>query len=125
MALLQACPTQLKDYGSAQTIQQAEKWYRIVHFCHATMKEVLIRLENPCHAEDPPSCLVKTRPSPEKNSPETPCSPTIHTRTPLSVGLGYTLQLVLLLDSVGVAASLGSVDQLLSKAFGNALDVAE
>jgi hypothetical protein len=46
-------------------------------------------------------------------------------RTPLSVGLGYTLQLVLLLDRVGVAASLGSVDELFSKALGNRLDVAE
>jgi hypothetical protein len=46
-------------------------------------------------------------------------------RTPLSVGLGYTLQLILLLDGVGVAASLGSVDELLSKALGNGLDVAE
>ena len=45
--------------------------------------------------------------------------------TPLSVGLGDTLELILLLDGVRVAASLGSVDQLLSKALGNALDVAE
>ena len=43
----------------------------------------------------------------------------------LSVALCYTLQLVLLLDSVRVAASLGSVDQLLSQALGNRLDVAE
>lgn len=43
----------------------------------------------------------------------------------LPVGLGDTLQLVLLLDSVRVAASLGSVDQLLSKALGDRLDVAE
>jgi len=46
-------------------------------------------------------------------------------RTPLSVGLGDTLELILLLDGVRVAATLGSVDQLLSKALGNALDVAE
>ena len=45
--------------------------------------------------------------------------------TPLSVGLGDTLELILLLDGVRVAASLGSVDQLLSKALSNALDVAE
>jgi hypothetical protein len=44
---------------------------------------------------------------------------------PLSVGLGDTLQLVLLLDSIRVAASLSSVDKLLSKALSNALDVAE
>lgn len=43
----------------------------------------------------------------------------------LSVGLGDTLQLVLLLDSVRVAAALGGVDQLLSEALGNRLDVAE
>lgn len=43
----------------------------------------------------------------------------------LSVALGHTLQLVLLLDSVRVAAALGGVDQLLSKALGNRLDVAE
>jgi hypothetical protein len=44
---------------------------------------------------------------------------------PLPIALGHTLQLVLLLDSVGVAATLGSVDQLFSKALGNALDVSE
>jgi hypothetical protein len=43
----------------------------------------------------------------------------------LSVALGHTLQLVLLLDSVRVAGTLGSVDQLLSKALSNGLDVAE
>jgi len=47
------------------------------------------------------------------------------TCTPLSVGLGHTLQLVLLLDRVRVAASLGSVDELFSQALGNRLDVAE
>lgn len=46
-------------------------------------------------------------------------------RTPLSVGLCYTLQLVLLLDGVGVAASLGSVDELFSQALSDRLDVAE
>ncbi|KAK0740413.1 hypothetical protein B0T18DRAFT_331830 [Schizothecium vesticola] len=45
--------------------------------------------------------------------------------TTLPVALGHTLQLVLLLDSVRVAAALGSVDQLLSEALGNRLDVAE
>lgn len=43
----------------------------------------------------------------------------------LSVALGNTLQLVLLLDGVAVAAALGSVDQLLSKALSHALDVTE
>lgn len=43
----------------------------------------------------------------------------------LSVALGHTLQLVLLLDSVRVAGTLGGVDQLLSKALSNGLDVAE
>lgn len=43
----------------------------------------------------------------------------------LSVGLGNTLQLILLLDGVRVAGSLGSVDELLGQAFGDGLDVAE
>merc|ERR1711974_412069 len=43
----------------------------------------------------------------------------------LSVGLGDTLQLVLLLDGIRVAASLGSVDQLFGQALSNALDVTE
>lgn len=44
---------------------------------------------------------------------------------PLPIGLGNTLQLVLLLDSIRVAASLGSVDQLFSQALSNRLDVSE
>lgn len=43
----------------------------------------------------------------------------------LSVGLGNTLELVLLLDGVRVGGTLGGVDELLSKALGNGLDVAE
>lgn len=43
----------------------------------------------------------------------------------LSVGLCDTLQLILLLDGVGVAASLCSVDQLLGQALGDRLDVTE
>jgi hypothetical protein len=43
----------------------------------------------------------------------------------LPIALRYTLQLVLLLDGVRVAASLGCVDELFSQALGNALDVAE
>jgi hypothetical protein len=43
----------------------------------------------------------------------------------LSVGLGNTLELILLLNGIRVAASLGSVDQLLSKALSDGLDVPE
>lgn len=46
-------------------------------------------------------------------------------RIPLPVALRHTLQLVLLLDSVRVAATLGSVDELFSQALSDALDVAE
>lgn len=37
----------------------------------------------------------------------------------LPVALGNTLQLVLLLDGVAVAAALGGVDQLFGKALGD------
>ena len=43
----------------------------------------------------------------------------------LSVGDGYSLQLVLLLEGIGVGRLLGSVDQLISQALGNSLDVSE
>jgi hypothetical protein len=43
----------------------------------------------------------------------------------LSVGLGDTLELILLLDGVRVGRTLGGVDELLSKALSNRLDVAE
>lgn len=43
----------------------------------------------------------------------------------LSVRLGDTLQLVLLLDGVGVGAALGGVDELFSQALSNGLDIAE
>ena len=43
----------------------------------------------------------------------------------LPVGLGNTLELILLLDGVRVAATLGSVDQLFGQALSNGLDVAE
>lgn len=46
-------------------------------------------------------------------------------RNALPVGLGDTLQLILLLDGVRVAGTLRGVDQLLSKALSNRLDVAE
>ena len=44
---------------------------------------------------------------------------------PLPIALGYTLQLILLLDSITVRASFCSVDQLFSQALGNAFDVPE
>ena len=43
----------------------------------------------------------------------------------LSVGLGNSLQLVLLLDGVAVAGTLGGVDQLISQALSDGLDVSE
>ena len=43
----------------------------------------------------------------------------------LSVGLGHSLELVLLLDGVAVAGSLGGVDQLIGQALGDGLDVTE
>ena len=43
----------------------------------------------------------------------------------LSVGLGHTLEFILLLDGVAVAGSLGGVDQLISQALGDGLDVPE
>jgi len=96
------------------------------------MKEVFIRLEKP---RDMPKLSIPTR----QKRPDQPheellaarldtivhASRILHPRTPLPIALRHTLQLVLLLDGVGVAASLGSVDQLFSKALGNALDVAE
>jgi hypothetical protein len=45
--------------------------------------------------------------------------------TPLPIALRNTLQLVLFLDRIAVAAAFGSVDQLFSQALSNALDVAE
>ena len=46
-------------------------------------------------------------------------------RCSLTVGLGDTLELVLLLDGVAVGATLGSVDQLVGQALGDRLDVTE
>ena len=43
----------------------------------------------------------------------------------LPIALSDTLQLVLFLDRVAVAAPLGGVDELLGQALGDALDVAE
>ena len=43
----------------------------------------------------------------------------------LTVGLGNTLDLVLLLDSIGVGGSTGGVDELLRKALSHGLEVAE
>ena len=43
----------------------------------------------------------------------------------LSVGLGHSLQLVLLLDGVAVGGALGGIDQLVSETLGDGLDVTE
>ena len=43
----------------------------------------------------------------------------------LSVRFGNTLKFVLLLDSVAVGASLGSINQLISQALGDRFDVTE
>jgi hypothetical protein len=63
---------------------------------------------------------------PGSKTPENADIPSLRTnQQPLPVGLGNTLQLILLLDRVAVAASLGSVDQLFGQALGDGLDVAE
>jgi hypothetical protein len=43
----------------------------------------------------------------------------------LTVGLGDTLELVLLLDGIRVGRTLGGVDELISQALSNGLDVPE
>ena len=43
----------------------------------------------------------------------------------LTVRLGDTLELVLFLDGIAVAGSLGGVDQLVGQALGDGLDVTE
>ena len=43
----------------------------------------------------------------------------------LTVGLGNSFELVLLLDGVGVGASLGGIHDLVSEALGDGLDVSE
>jgi hypothetical protein len=43
----------------------------------------------------------------------------------LTVRLGDTLNLILLLDGIGVGGSLGGVDELISKALSDGLDVLE
>lgn len=48
-----------------------------------------------------------------------------HKSSPLPIALRHTLQLVLLLDRVRVAATLRGVDELLSQALSNTLDVPE
>ena len=47
------------------------------------------------------------------------------TQSSLTVGLGNSFELVLLLDGVGVGASLGGVHDLVSEALGDGLDVSE
>lgn len=49
----------------------------------------------------------------------------VHKAHPLPIALGDTLQLILLLDRVRVAASLGGVDQFFCETLGDALDVSE
>jgi len=46
-------------------------------------------------------------------------------RRDLTVALGDTLSLLLLLDGIGVSGASGSVDELISEALSDALDVAE
>ena len=67
---------------------------------------------------------LTVEPCQDKNSSQTPAS-TPQPWNRLSVGLGDTLELVLLLDGVRVGRTLGGVDQLFSKALCNGLDVAE
>merc|ERR1719352_1443798 len=43
----------------------------------------------------------------------------------LSVGLGHTLQFILLLDSVAVGGTLGSIDELVRETLSDGLDVPE
>lgn len=43
----------------------------------------------------------------------------------LSVGLGHTLNLILLLDSITIGRASGGVDDLISKALSNGLDISE
>jgi membrane associated rhomboid family serine protease len=43
----------------------------------------------------------------------------------LTIGLGNTLNLILLLDSVRVAGASGGVYNLIGQAFGNSLNIAE
>lgn len=54
-----------------------------------------------------------------------PCKYLIHFYITLSVRLGDSLKLVLLLDSVRVGRTLSGVDELLSKTLSNGLDVSE
>lgn len=42
-----------------------------------------------------------------------------------AVGLGHTLQLVLLLNGIGVRGALGSIDELICQALSNGLNVPE
>jgi hypothetical protein len=82
--------------------------YRLeVRYC---VKELSTPIVEPC--SHPSTC------SSTKHQPICPFSR-------LSVGLGHTLQLVLLLDGIAVAATLGGVDQLFCETLGDALDVAE
>ena len=79
----------------------------------------------PCIRSLIPSDQNTTRTAIRKNSSQRHHAHPYKERTPLSVGLGDTLELILLLDGVRVGRTLGGVDELLSKALSNRLDVAE
>ena len=97
--------------------------------------EMLIRLKDPMHAKAFLTDQANRPDQPLEELPaarfgpvirmQAPCTIVPHHAQHLPIALRHTLQLVLLLDGVRVAASLGSVDELFSQALGNALDVAE
>ena len=64
-------------------------------------------------------------PGPGPTSPPTSTQPKLVQVTTLTVALGNTLELVLLLDGVRVGRSLGGVDKLISKALRDRLGVVE
>jgi hypothetical protein len=82
-----------------------------LHFCFTRSSIHISHLFDKNAARNPDHNVVKPQ----------PCRITI----PLPIAFSDTLQLVLLLDSIGVAASLSSVDQLFSQALSNRLDVSE
>src|SRR3954452_2153706 len=94
------------------------------------MKKVFVRLaDRNMHAQTfaachPASLTYETSPA-YSSPPVDPFHPNHTSRIHLPIALSHTLQLILLLDRIRVAASLGSIDELFSKALGNALDVSE
>jgi hypothetical protein len=97
--------------------------------------KMLIRLEDPIHAKAFHTDQANRPDQPHGELPAVRLNPAIRMQAPcmiiphhaqhLPIALRHTLQLVLLLDGVRVAASLGSVDELFGQALGDALDVAE